>query len=1096
MKKLSILVAVLFIFFTSSGQYVINGNAFNLGGNSYRLTQATQGQGGSVWFQNKISLASDLIVDAEINLGTSEPGADGMAFVLQPVCSGLGGVGGGLGYFNLSPSLAVEFDTYQNTDRGDPANDHIGLMKNGNVGHTGPSGGLINSLQTYTDLGQLEDGAYHPVHFIWTAGTKNLKVFVDGILRVNYTDDIVANIFSGNRNVFWGFTAATGAAYNVQIVHITSSSFTQEGSFTVTKPTCPDYNNGAIDLNPAGGIGPFTYAWSNGATTEDISGLSAGLYTVAVTDGSGCKSNFSIPVENQADNTPPTARCKNATVNLVGGAASIVAADIDNGSFDNCGDVTLSVSPSTFSCANTGANTVTLTVRDAAGNTSTCTATVTVVDNTPPVITCAPAVAVDNDPGICGAVVNYQVTATDDCLPPTSLAGYTYLGGYRGHTYLMSNNMLTGDQVNAAALAAGTGAHLVSIGDAAENAFILSVAPTTFWTGGYQNTASPAYSEPAGGWEWTDGTPFTYTNWQNGEPNDYYGNATEQYLEFYAGIGTWNDEFTARTLKYMVEFDGTKIVQTSGLPSGSVFPVGTTTNTFVATDASGNTSTCSFDVTVKDTENPSITCNDPIVTNNDQGVCGAAVSYTISSSDNCPGQVVTQTGGLVSGSVFPVGTTTNTFVVRDAAGNTATCSFDVTVKDTENPTINCNDPIVTNNDQGVCGAAVSYTISSSDNCPGQVVTQTTGLPSGAVFPVGTTTNTFEVRDAAGNTATCSFTVTVKDIEAPIATCKAATVTLVNGAAGIVAADIDNGSSDNCGTVTLSIPATRYTCSDIGNHTVTLTVQDAAGNRSTCDATVTVVGERTSCTIASKPTSNVYTGGVSTNLYLGYGAQSTVLQVTASGGTSFTYSWTPGTGLSNTNTANPTFTPTAGGTYNFTVLVTNNFGCTTTCSIKICVLDIRVLDKNGLPNGKVHLCHLPPGNPGNPQSLEISTNAVPAHLGNHTGDRLGKCSDLICSGAPPAPIAINVGGDNLVIQEGLVVKVSPNPSNGNFTVKLVSSNSDLISVRIISATGQALELKNSLTPGTVIKVGDAWKPGSFLLEAIQGKARQVVKLIKL
>ena len=157
--------------------------------------------------------------------------------------------------------------------------------------------------------------------------------------------------------------------------------------------------------------------------------------------------------------------------------------------------------------------------------------------------------------------------------------------------------------------------------------------------------------------------------------------------------------------------------------------------------------------------------------------------------------------------------------------------------------------------------------------------------------------------------------------------------------------------------------------------------------------------------------------------------------------------------------------------------------------------MSLLDKNGNPNGKVHLCHVPPGNPGNPQSLEISVNAVPAHLGNHAGDRLGKCSDVIC-GSTPAPMAIRIGGDELAVQEGLSVKVSPNPSNGNFTVKLSSSNSDLISVRIISATGQPLELKNSIAPGTVIKVGDSWKPGSFMLEAIQGKNRQVVKLIKL
>ena len=165
---------------------------------------------------------------------------------------------------------------------------------------------------------------------------------------------------------------------------------------------------------------------------------------------------------------------------------------------------------------------------------------------------------------------------------------------------------------------------------------------------------------------------------------------------------------------------------------------------------------CSFTVTVNDTELPTITCNAPVVVNNDLGVCGAVVTYSNSSTDNCPGQIITQTAGLASGSVFPIGTTTNTFVVTDASGNTATCSFTVTVNDTELPTITCNAPVVVNNDLGVCGAVVTYSNSSTDNCPGQVITQTAGLASGSVFPVGTTTNTFVVTDASGNTATLQF----------------------------------------------------------------------------------------------------------------------------------------------------------------------------------------------------------------------------------------------------------------------------------------------------------------------------------------------------
>jgi hypothetical protein len=219
---------------------------------------------------------------------------------------------------------------------------------------------------------------------------------------------------------------------------------------------------------------------------------------------------------------------------------------------------------------------------------------------------------------------------------------------------------------------------------------------------------------------------------------------------------------------YSVPFNdncpGSSIAQTAGLASGSAFPKGTTTNTFVVTDAAGNTATCSFTVTVNDNENPTLTCPSNITVNNDAGLCTAVVTYSVPFNDNCPGSSIAQTAGLASGSAFPKGTTINTFVVTDAAGNTATCSFTVTVNDNENPTLTCPSNITVNNDAGLCTAIVTYSVPFNDNCPGSSIAQTAGLASGSAFPKGTTTNTFVVTDAAGNTATCSFTVTVIDNE--------------------------------------------------------------------------------------------------------------------------------------------------------------------------------------------------------------------------------------------------------------------------------------------------------------------------------------------
>ena len=289
---------------------------------------------------------------------------------------------------------------------------------------------------------------------------------------------------------------------------------------------------------------------------------------------------------------------------------------------------------------------------------------------------------------------------------------------------------------------------------------------------------------------------------------------------------------------------GATTTQTAGLPSGSTFPVGTTTNTFEVTDAAGNTATCSFDVTVNDTENPAITCPADITTSNDPGDCSAVVTYTTPvGTDNCTGATTTQTAGLPSGSTFPVGTTTNTFEVTDAAGNTATCSFDVTVNDTENPAITCPADITTSNDPGDCSAVVTYTTPvGTDNCTGVTTTQTAGLPSGSTFPVGTTTNTFEVTDAAGNTATCSFDVTVNDTENPAITCPADITTSNDpGDCSAVVTYTTPVGTDNCTGVTTTQTAGLPSGSTfpVGTTTNTFEVTDAAGNTATCSFDVTV-----------------------------------------------------------------------------------------------------------------------------------------------------------------------------------------------------------------------------------------------------------------
>lgn len=378
----------------------------------------------------------------------------------------------------------------------------------------------------------------------------------------------------------------------------------------------------------------------------------------------------------------------------------------------------------------------------------------------------------------------------------------------------------------------------------------------------------------------------------------------------------------------------------------------------------------------------------------------------------------------------------------------------IAVADNVPPVITCPADITLAANAGLCSRLLTIVPATATDNSGTVTI--TGVRSDALaltapFPVGVTTILWTAKDPSSNSATCTQTITITDNEIPIAKCKNVTVTLVNGSATITAADVNNGSTDNCGIKSVSVSPNSFTCANIGGNTVTLTITDIHSNTSTCTATVTVVGELPTCSIASIPENNIYTGGVPTNIYLGYGPQSTTLQASApASGAPYTYAWSGGI-LSNYNTANPVFAPTAGGTYIFTLVVTNKYGCTGTCSITINVLDIRVPGKNGK---KVYVCHAPDGNPANNHTLEISVNAVPAHVPGHSGDLLGSC-DMLSLGSKIAQRLVTASP---VQDFATKLTAYPNPNKGSFDIVLNDYQPGAAEIRILNNTGNVVERK--------------------------------------
>lgn len=210
---------------------------------------------------------------------------------------------------------------------------------------------------------------------------------------------------------------------------------------------------------------------------------------------------------------------------------------------------------------------------------------------------------------------------------------------------------------------------------------------------------------------------------------------------------------------------------TSSPGRGDIFLLGDTDVEYTALDIYGNTSSCSFIVTVNDPVLPIITsCPSNIVVIANSS-CEAVVSWTApSASDNCS---VILTSSHTPGSTFPFGITAVTYTATDQAGNVATCTFNITVNNPTNPAITeCPGPItLTANENGEEVASWEEP-QASVLCGG--VTVTKSHEPGSTFMIGTTSVEYEFIDENSKSATCSFNVIVLGLEAEFTIAKVVT----------------------------------------------------------------------------------------------------------------------------------------------------------------------------------------------------------------------------------------------------------------------------------------------------------------------------------
>lgn len=246
----------------------------------------------------------------------------------------------------------------------------------------------------------------------------------------------------------------------------------------------------------------------------------------------------------------------------------------------------------------------------------------------------------------------------------------------------------------------------------------------------------------------------------------------------------YSDNCTVTSLTW--EMTGATIK--SSFPSGiqlvgmKAFEAGTTTVTYLITDRSGNTNTCSFDVTITDLTRPKFTSVNSNIQENVVSGCTKDITLPdITFTDNCgtptltwvmTGATVANGTGLIGTYTFNLGVTTIAYTITDGNNNSRTSLLRVTLSDRLAPTITCPANITTNTNAGACTKNIGTPQPVfGDNCKvGSVTWTMSGATTAAsplngfwyvntkLFNAGLTTITYNIKDSSGNTNSCSYTV--------------------------------------------------------------------------------------------------------------------------------------------------------------------------------------------------------------------------------------------------------------------------------------------------------------------------------------------------
>jgi PKD repeat protein len=513
---------------------------------------------------------------------------------------------------------------------------------------------------------------------------------------------------------------------------------------TATSATCA-INNGTVNLNVTSGTAPYSYLWSNNATTPNIGSLAAGSYTVTVTDVNGCQGTTSTTVTAIAPQTVTVGNIIATSCGLNNGSASVAASG--------------GTAPYTFLWSN-GATTTTISSL-ASGS-----YTVSVTDASGCVRTGTATINASSGPN-----ANITATAPASCGQNNGSATVTASGGAGGYTYLWSNGQTT---ATATGLAAGTYTVTVTSGGCTRTATatVSNAGAPTATVGNVSNT-SCGQTNGSAGISASGGTaPYTFL-WSNGATTNAINNVGSGAYSVTVTDGAGCQAVTSVTIgassapTATASATATACNQANGSVTGSVTG-GNGPYTYLWSNG-GTTPTISgltpgnYTVTVIDAQQCTSTATAFVGQSN--GVSATATSTsaacnqangsaTANASGGTPGFSYLWSNGQTGATASGLAAGTYTVTVTDAAGCTATAT--TTVSSTGGPTpsllqqqnVNCNGNTTGSASLTATGGQAPY----SYNWP-------TGATTAVANNLGAGTYIVTVTDANNCTGTVSVTIT-------------------------------------------------------------------------------------------------------------------------------------------------------------------------------------------------------------------------------------------------------------------------------------------------------------------------------------------------